>query len=142
MNTNKERVNGDPIKHRKAADAANTRRKARVAKKAREAREAKIVMDILHEEALVMHKVWAEEQEMFNKAKEAKEAKEAKAKKGGMKVRVGLDEYPSLNAALRACDPIDWGIENAYRKSCWARINRNLKKFGEFSENGYKFELI
>ena len=137
MSTKREKVGQDPIKHAEAAKRANAKRASRVKAQAAKKRANDEMMARIMEDAYNMHKIWLEEQEMHNEA-----PKKPKSAKSGMKVRVGLEEYPSLNAALRACDPIKWGEETPFRRSCWTRINRNLKKFGDFQEAGFIFELI
>ncbi len=65
-----------------------------------------------------------------------------KVRRGGMKIRVGTEEFPSLNQALRVMEPVLWAEENDYRRGCWTRINRNLKKSGSHIELNHIFQLI
>ena len=132
-NVKREKVGADAEALQRAANNANKKRKARVTKKEMEKR----AMDVLHSEAIKMNLV-------FDQEKATWESREKKPSKLGSKMKVIADgiEFPSLNAALRAMEPVAWGIENDYRKSCWTRINRNLKKKGESIEMNHEFILI
>jgi len=132
-NVKREKVAGNAEALQRAANSANKKRKERVAQKAKEKRAT----DVLHSEAIKMNQV-------FDQEKATWESREKKPSKLGAKMRVIADgiEFPSLNAALRAMEPVAWGIENDYRKSCWTRINRNLKKKGESIEMDHQFILI
>ena len=62
----------------------------------------------------------------------------------GKKIKVMCDGigYDNLNSALRGSEPKLWAEENDYRRSCWTKINRNLKKHGVFEIKGHTFILI
>jgi len=62
----------------------------------------------------------------------------------GKRIKVLMDGigFESLNAALRSAEPELWKDESDYRRSCWTRINRNLKKKGIFKELNHTFILI
>jgi len=144
MNTNsRKKVAGNPTRHREEADRANKNRKERVAKRAREEKILKAQMNRDHSEAIEINKVKDEEKKIWaQREKEEKEGAPKKNRKGTMKILADGIEFPSLNAALRGMEPIKWANESNYRKSCWTRINRNLKKFGSFSELEHNFSLI
>ena len=132
----REKISGNAEALQRASDAANKKRKARVAKKEREERLLRAEIAKAYDEAIIINKVFDDEKAMWEaKAK-------AKGRKGSMKVIADGIEFPSLNAALRAMEPLNWGEETAYRKSCWTRINRNLKKKGTFIDMGHEFILI
>jgi len=150
-NVKREKVAGNAEAHQRAANNANKKRKERVAKKEMEKR----AIDVLHSEAIKMNQVFDQEKgavhseaikmnQVFDQEKATWESREKKPSKLGSKMKVIADgiEFPSLNAALRAMEPVVWGIENDYRKSCWTRINRNLKKKGESIEMDHQFILI
>ena len=150
-NVKREKVEGDAEALQRVANDANKKRKARVAQKAKEKRAT----DVLHSEAIKMNKVFDQEKgaihseaikmnQVFDQEKATWESREKKPSRLGAKMKVIADgiEFPSLNAALRAMEPVAWGIENDYRKSCWTRINRNLKKKGESIVMGHEFILI
>ncbi|MEI7867051.1 MAG: glycine dehydrogenase [Candidatus Methylumidiphilus sp.] len=50
-------------------------------------------------------------------------------------------EFDSLNAALRGSGNKLWQNETGYRKSCWTKINRELKKTGTSTHSGFTFHL-
>lgn len=62
----------------------------------------------------------------------------------GKKIRVWADgdEFNSLNEALRSLEPVVWGVENDYRRSCWTKINRALKTKGEIIHMNHTFKNI
>lgn len=76
-----------------------------------------------------------------NKA-ESKKEKQPKSNNLGQRIKVIADdqEFESLNEALRAMEPVIWAEENAFRKSCWSKINRGLKSRGEYTLNGHVFK--
>ena len=120
---NEERV-------RKAAEEAA--KKTKETKEAKEAEEAKKTKET-------------------KEAKETKETKEAKEKKKepnksqlGKKIKTEVDgqSFDSLAKAMAWIDPVNWGKENAYRTSCWIKINRALKRDGECEFGGHKYRMI
>lgn len=152
----KFKVGQDEDLHKKAATAANNRRSERVRKQEKIKRATQIAMDILHEDANEINATWVKPEPTPVKSSDEIKAEEAAmwgdkpkaprpARKGnsGMKIMTGDgSKYPSLNAALRALNPDEWSDENDYRRSCWTKINRRLKKLGECTFDGYDFYLI
>jgi len=59
-----------------------------------------------------------------------------------IKVRVNGVDYDSINAALRGTGNQLWANETDYRRSCWTKINRELKKNGKSTHSGFDFELV
>lgn len=132
----------EEIVRMKAQEANRKRRerKAKLEEKERYEREC--------EERAARVKAAAEERKRQEEAKKEqprpeKEKSEGKTIKQG-KIGVMCDgiEYPSINAALRGTGNEKWQEESDYRRSCWTKINRELKKNGESYHSGHKFSMI
>ena len=77
-------------------------------------------------------------------AKGTKEKKEPNKGSFGKKIKTEVDgeSFDSLAKAMAWVDPVLWGKENAYRTSCWIKINRALKRDGECEFGGHKYRMI
>lgn len=124
-------TNSEDIKNK--ANEVNRKRRERVAKKKAEKAQYDSIINDCWDEA---HKMNDE----FNSKKEAPKKPKSFSNKPIKVVCDGIG-YESINAALRGAEPEDWGQETDYRRSCWTKINRNLKKHGSFEIRGHIFEL-
>lgn len=123
--------NANDIKNK--ANEANRKRRERVARKKMERAIYDSEVESSWTEANAMNDEW-------NKANKKEAPKKPFSNKPIKVICDGLG-YESLNAALRAAEPEEWAKEGDYRRSCWTKINRNLKKTGSFEIKGHIFEL-
>ena len=137
---------------KKRAEAANRKRKERQEELKRkenirqreEFRKAKAEQEAKEaaEEAERVRK--EQEEKMWREAAKEKEKKEPNKSQFGKKIKTEVDgeSFDSLAKAMAWIDPVLWGKENAYRTSCWIKINRALKRDGECEFQGHKYRMI
>lgn len=147
MNARPSQAHQDESILRAKADEANRKRKERQAKARYEEQEARWEAENKAKDEAEARRKESEERAKAEEAK-AEEAKAEEPKKGspnlGKKIKVICDgvEYISLNAALRGTGEPLWADETDYRRSCWTKINRELKKSGHSIHSGHEFSMI
>jgi len=137
-------INNEDILRAKAA-ASNKRRAQRKTQQEREDRikEEKERRD--QEERVRKEREEKErrdQEERMWKEQEKSSKSDKKIKQGKIRTRVDGVEFDSLAKSMAHIDPILWGKENAYRTSCWIKINRALKRDGVCVYGGHTYELI
>lgn len=148
--TRQEKVNAKPSQaHNNAdvlrakADEANRKRKERQAQAKREEQEARWEAENKAKDEAEARRKAQEQAKPEPEVNPEPEVKKDSANLG-KKIKVVCDgvEYPTLNAALRGTGEPLWANETDYRRSCWTKINRELKKNGTSVHSGHTFSMI